>query len=467
MKTLKITATLIVLILIAAACSHAEEGNSESAPAAPASSPSNVDCDSATLEATEIGVSATEIQVQVMADVQSPLSPGLFQGAFDGTKAWADYINEQGGLACRRIKLVEFDSILNPVQTTNGFLKACDESLALVGSNALFALNVEALQTCEDQAGNPIGIPDFAEGAAEIAHQCTANVFLILGIQGDCPYTNGERLYEIQTALGNYLTREFGTQRCAYVYSHDLPSVINLSLPGIRAASVFRDTVNVGEQGVSGASPQAAFGTIIATMKNENATCGNNSSDSNTLLKWRGEAVAQGGLEDVIWSCFYQCYTDVTRKDSLAEGTYMWLPFLPYEERDVNPELDLFFNRVNKNFPDVWAALSWGAARLFQTVIESVVEKHGVNGITRQNILNEARQLQDFNANGWFGDISFGGRPNISSCTVIVQVKNKEFVRVHPKERGTFDCAPESKMQLIIDPVRAFNDGPSYTGRLP
>ena len=40
-------------------------------------------------KATEVGVTATEIHIAVIADVDNPFAPGLFQGAVDGVKAGA------------------------------------------------------------------------------------------------------------------------------------------------------------------------------------------------------------------------------------------------------------------------------------------------------------------------------------------------------------------------------------------
>ena len=37
-------------------------------------------------KATEIGVTATEIRIAVVADVDNPFSPGLFQGVVDGVQ---------------------------------------------------------------------------------------------------------------------------------------------------------------------------------------------------------------------------------------------------------------------------------------------------------------------------------------------------------------------------------------------
>ena len=60
--------------------------------------------------ATEVGVTATEIHIGVVADVDNPFAPGLFQGAVDGVKAGAAYLNSKeggGGLAGRKV-VVDF-----------------------------------------------------------------------------------------------------------------------------------------------------------------------------------------------------------------------------------------------------------------------------------------------------------------------------------------------------------------------
>src|SRR6476619_5857770 len=110
-------------------------------------------CASEPLQATEVGITPTDITVEVMADVGSPLAPGLFQGSIDGVQAWAKNINANGGLACRQVKVRTFDSKLTPDDTTNGTIDACQNSLALVGSSSLFVLDPSALATCKDKTG--------------------------------------------------------------------------------------------------------------------------------------------------------------------------------------------------------------------------------------------------------------------------------------------------------------------------
>ena len=74
----------------------------------------NAKCDGVTLEATDTGVTADTITIQVMADTGSPLAPGLFQGNVDALKGFEKYINANGGIGCRQLKVETWDSKLTP-----------------------------------------------------------------------------------------------------------------------------------------------------------------------------------------------------------------------------------------------------------------------------------------------------------------------------------------------------------------
>ena len=73
-------------------------------------------------KASEIGVTPTEIKVAVVADVDTPLSPGLFQGIVDGFNGFAKYINANGGLAGRKLVVDFHDSKLNGAESRNAMI---------------------------------------------------------------------------------------------------------------------------------------------------------------------------------------------------------------------------------------------------------------------------------------------------------------------------------------------------------
>ena len=162
-------------------------------------------CAGQTLEATEIGVDATTITIAAIADTGSPIRPGLFQGSVDGMKAWAEYQNSKGGLACRQVVVKEYDSKLSPGDAKNSLLSACTETVAMVGTTATFLNDVAPMESCTDQTGAATGIPDIAVLQTEPAHQCSPVSFVVLSTGGSCPYSgSGEREYVVNDGMFQY-----------------------------------------------------------------------------------------------------------------------------------------------------------------------------------------------------------------------------------------------------------------------
>jgi hypothetical protein len=115
----------IVVGLTAVGCGGSNKSGSGGLDATTTTSQSASSCKGKTLTAPEVGVTPSTITVTVMADVGSPLSPGLFQGSIDAMKAWATYVNAGGGLACRQVVVKTIDSKLSPDETKNGIITAC------------------------------------------------------------------------------------------------------------------------------------------------------------------------------------------------------------------------------------------------------------------------------------------------------------------------------------------------------
>src|SRR5262245_55558698 len=102
--------------MIVGACSGTPVATSDpSRPNGPTTTSGGDDtCSSETLTASEVGVSDDTITITVVADTGSPIKPGLFKGSVDGLNAWAAYVNDNGGLACRRVAVKTADSRLSP-----------------------------------------------------------------------------------------------------------------------------------------------------------------------------------------------------------------------------------------------------------------------------------------------------------------------------------------------------------------
>ncbi len=425
--------------------------------AEPEATPEADPCANVELEATDIGVTGDTITVLVMADVGSPLAPGLFQGAIDGTKAWADHVNSEGGLACRQIEVIEHDSQINPTETTNGFLVACESAFALIGTTALFALDTTDLQSCSDAHGNDIGAPDFAYITAEPSHQCSVVTFASTRPNSECPY-EGSGPRTVNSMVGHIQWVRENVQpdlNGVYLVPSDLPSTIATSMPTLRSYQEAGVVIDA-EPGVSGFTTQSEYGAFLQLMRDADSNFAFTGSDDQSMIKWRSEAVAQG-VEVEVWMCQLSCYTpSFLEAGEVVEGTYAWIWFLPFDEVEQNQELADFMEAIDNPFPAAWAAGSWAAGVLFEHVVNSIVAESGPNGLTRQAVLDTARNVTGFDVNGWWSPADFSTAETRLSCFMLMQVQDGAFVRVYPEERGELDCNPDNVVSLSMDWLQEF-----------
>ena len=411
-------------------------------------------CEAVDLEATDIGITEDTITVLVMADIGSPLSLGLFQGSIDGINAWADHVNSEGGLACRLIEVIEHDSAINPTETTNGFLKACEDAFAMVGTTALFALNTSDLQTCTDAHGNDIGVPDFAYITTEPPHQCSVVSFATSRPNSECPFDgSGNRAVQSQVGHVQWLQENVEPNlNGVYLVPSDLPSTIASTMPQLRSFQEIGVAID-GEPGVSGFTTQSEYGAFIQVMRDTNSNFAYTGSNDESMIKWRSEAEAQGfDADSVIWMCQLACYTPkFLEAGDVVEDTYVWIWFLPFNEVDQNQELADFMEAIDNPFPAAWAAGSWAGGVLFEQVVNSVVAEGGPNALTRQTVLDTARNITSYDVNGWWSPADYSTTRNIMPCFMVMQVQDGAFVRVYPEASGELDCNADNVVELSRD----------------
>jgi hypothetical protein len=181
MKRYRLLAVVMAVGLVAAACSRSDDTTSDTGGGATptTASATNAACEGVTLEASDTGVTADSITIQVMADTGSPLAPGLFQGNVDAIEAYAEFINAKGGVGCRQLKVETWDSKLTPDEAKNGQIQACTNALAMVGGNSLFNPDMTEAETCADAKGQPTGLPNMAALTNDINELCAKNTFVI------------------------------------------------------------------------------------------------------------------------------------------------------------------------------------------------------------------------------------------------------------------------------------------------
>jgi hypothetical protein len=458
-----VLATALVLGITACSSGGSNGGSSGGGGLGPTTPTTAVNdaCKTATLTSPEIGVTATTITVTVVADVQNGFRPGLFKGSWDGVKAWGDYMNSKGGLACRKVIVKEADSKLSPTDANNAVAAACGNSVALVGTTALFFQNVSAMNNCKDKAGKATGLPDMAELQTEVAQQCSPVSFATLPTGSSCPYSGtGKRTFRVGYTQYDYYFNKFPGLALHGVFAipKDTKSTIASTMPIIRAENQM-GIKSDAEFGKSGTDIQTGYTDVAQALKSDKSTYGRNGLDYKGMVLMRKEAQVQGVNTVKVWDCSVQCYDKrlIQEGGSAVAGQYVWLNFLPFEAKGTNPDLDAFL-KYDKS-PDGFGAQAFVAGEVFARAVNDAMKANNndPNSITRANILTAVRNMHDFDSNGMVPKIDIGNKIG-STCLVGMQVQNGKFVQVDPAESGKFDCDNNKPaLQFSLDPAAAYH----------
>lgn len=403
------------------------------------------------LQSTEIGISPKEIRIAVVADVDNPLAPGLFEGSPNAVKAFAKYINANGGLAGRKVVVDFIDSHLSADEARNAIIKACSDDFALVGTAALFLNNVDDLTTCTDKAGAATGIPDLPIVTTEVAQQCSPVSFPVNAPQLLCSTKDQDpQTFRAGRGTVQYYKRTIAKNlHGIFLYSNDLKSAAAAGLVlarGSQAAGVKSD----GEIGVSGRATQAAFTPLVQRMKDAGSNYALSSGPFSSMVSLRKEAKLQGiKNDDVVWDCFSNCYDErlIEQGGADVEGQYVTLSQLPFSEAKQNKALANYVKFTGKDNVDGFGSYAWIASLLFRDAVNSIVEKSGNNALTREKLLGALTQIHSFNADGMWGTTDIGNRVP-TPCVMVLQVRNGKFTRVYPKKPGTLDCKKSNPITI-------------------
>jgi ABC-type branched-subunit amino acid transport system substrate-binding protein len=464
-RRLRLLCAVLALVLVAGACGRSDDSESGASTTAAPDTPTTaaggdgatttVDkCAGQTLEATDIGVSESQITVTVMADVGSALAPGLFQGNVDALNAFADYVNANGGIACRDLVVKTWDSKLDPTEAKNGLIDACSNSVAMVGNNALFNPDATPLTDCVDKNGAKTGLPDITALANDINEVCAPTTFVVQAVTETCPVKldAGPRPIKVVVAAPRYYVENFGPDlHGLFLVPGDLPTTVQSATPQIAGQAQVGITWD-GTMKVSGRDEQPAYTPRIQAAKAAGSTYMYMGSNDRAMIRLRKEAKAQGLDTVKVWACSLACYTKAFLEEGGAdvEDTYVWMQFLPFEEADSNEALKAYVDSIGIDKVDSFGAQAWQAALAFKYVVDGIVEKDGPNAVTRASILEGLKNIEGFDAGGWSGPNTLRG---VSDCFVLLQVKSGKFERVFPEEKGTLSCDPKNVITVDIDTV--------------
>ena len=420
--------------------------------------PASAQSSGAAPEATEVGVTAKEIRIAVLADVDNPIAPGLLEGSRDAVEGFARYINKAGGLAGRKVVVDFIDTKLNANEARNAVIKACAEDFAMVGTAALFLTNVDDQLACVDQAGVATGLPDLPFLTTDVQQQCSPITFPVAPPALKCDTARkNPQTYQGSAGRGLLFEKKYGKDlHGVYIFPSDVKAVRNTAFAS--GLGQVREICCASDQDVdlSVRAPQSAYTPAVLEIKSNNSTYAQSTGPYNTTVALRKEAKLQGVTSVKVWDCANQCYDPRLIADGGADvenqyATTLYLPFLNAADRKANKMASAFYKNVGADSVGKFgAAYSWIAGIAFRDAVNSVVKKHGVNGLTRANLLEALRNIHHFDADGFLGGIDLANR-EIGPCFVTSQVQGGEYVRVHPKKPGTFDCPKQGVVHAKLD----------------
>ncbi|MFN8026974.1 MAG: ABC transporter substrate-binding protein [Acidimicrobiia bacterium] len=409
--------------------------------------------------ATDVGITATEIHVAAIADVDNAIAPNLFKASVDAVNGWAKYVNANGGLAGRKVVVDFYDSKLNPTETRNSEIKACENDVAAVGTSAVFLTSVDDMRNCKDKDGAVTGLPDIPFVSTAIVQQCSDQSFPIAPPQIICSTKDQHpQTYQADVARGRYYNKKYGQNKLhgVYIYGSDSKSAHDSQVASLGALT----TIGIKSDAnfdTGGRDPQSAYTPIVQAIKSNSsnfAACGGAFTCTVNLRK---EATLQGISGVDVWDCGVSCYDKqfIEAGGSDVEGNYVDTLFLPfYNKADVkaNKELAAFVKYTGSNAAS-FGAYAWAAGEAFAQAVNAQVKAGGNNSVTRKTIFEQLNKINKFDANGMMAPIDLAGR-KVSNCSVTMQVKNGNFVRVEPTKPGTFNCPSNGTVTQQLDLIK-------------
>jgi hypothetical protein len=410
--------------------------------------------------ATDVGITPTTIRIAVLADVDTPAAPGLFQGSVSAIEGWAKYMNSIGGLAGRKVVVDFIDTHLSDSDAQNAIITACSRDFALVGTSALFVDSITNLVGCKNAAGQAVGLPDFPVVQTEPVHQCSPVSFSVEGETLDCATKNDNpQTYVATVGPTRYYLSHFKDLHGMYVYPSDLLASKNAQVP------LFKSEQELGikqdeEFDISGAAPQSAFTPVVQAAKQAGSTYVHLGLAYSSEVEIRKEAQLQGLTSVKVWDCSIQCYDQkfIQEGGSAVEGQYLYTTFVPFAEASYNKMTATFLKFTGPAKADAFGANAWAAGIFFQDVVNTIVQKGGDNALTRAAVLKTAPTIHNFTAGGMLGSTDVG-KHLPTPCFVLLQVRNGKFVRVYPTKPGTFDCNPANLHTIKLNLLSGSGSG--------
>ncbi len=370
---------------------------------------------------TDTGVTGSTISVGNVSDLSGPV-PGLFQGGPYGTQAYFDYINSQGGVCGRKLKLVSSDDALTCNQNEADYQNLVGSVFAFVGSWSLD--DSCGAQVMKAHPTVPIVSQSLSTDMQNLPNSYSEQPYEAGGQTGYFLYLKQkypDAITSVGTIVGNqpaavaswrYYKNAMQSLGYQVKYEDDVPPA---------QTNFTADIIRMRSDGIKMVFLIALNAPDVADVSQE--------------------AQQQGWKPEVFVSpvAYFGQYISASGGASAVEG--QWVPaatamFLG-EDASVLPEVANFQHWIRTAYPsfpiDQFAAASWANAALFVHALQTVGPK-----LTRQAVLQALSQIHIWNDYGMMPPTDIGSKAP-ATCYLLLQIHNGTYVKVDDPPGGPTD----------------------------
>ncbi|HVX22846.1 MAG TPA: ABC transporter substrate-binding protein [Acidimicrobiales bacterium] len=369
--------------------------------------------------ATTVGVTATQITIANIASI-SGVAPGLTQSAQQAVEAFAAYVNSQGGIYGRTLKVEPFDDQNSSSQNYADAEQACSNAFAMVG-------NASGFDTGSAQAVDACGIPDVAAENSTTQAGEAADIFA--ASPGNAHYW--------PLGAATYLKSKYPTavQHAAMIYLN-VPATQSQAQHEMAAyKSVGFDYVYTAQ--VTPTEPN--YSPYVLQMQQKGVQYVTEYSDASSAARLL-QAMQQQNFQPQVVDWYSEEYTPsfVQQTQGESDGNLVLMATAAYEEAGGNPQMQTFLSWLNRVAPgakhNIFGIFAWSAGMAFLQAAKAVGPH-----LTRAALLAQLAQIHTWTGGGLQPKENFGTKVP-SQCFSYFSISGSGFARAYPSGAGSYTC---------------------------
>jgi ABC-type branched-subunit amino acid transport system substrate-binding protein len=370
--------------------------------------------------ATATGVTASTITVGNIASI-SGAAPGITQSAQQATQAWAAYVNSQGGICGRQIKVQPFDDGNDSGTNFADAQQACSSDFAMVG-------NASGFDDGGAQAVGACGIPVMGAEVGTAAAGGTADIF----------GANPGFLHSYPVGGANYLKATDPT-----AVAHAGMIYLQVGVAQSQETEELNAYKSAGFNYVyqtSTTPTNANYAAIVQAMKSAGVQYVTEISDSGSAERLL-EAMQQANFNPPVVDWYFEEYSPQFAQQTEPESNgnlVLMNETSDYEEASSNPGLQLMETWMNRVAPgyhqDPFAMLAWSAGLAFEQAAKEVGPD-----LTRPALISKIQGITNWTGGGVTPPVNIGQKIP-SKCFFYLKIENGAYQRVYPTAPNTYDC---------------------------